>query len=131
MAVAGKNASFEIVSGTTAYAIQGLNNGSITVNGETIDVTTFASGGWIEKIKGLGSAEISLEGFWLAGDTNGQDALRSALLNGTTATMKALLDGTSGWTGDFLVTSFEDGAEVSGEVSRSMSLESTGAITVV
>lgn len=126
-ASAGKNASFKI----GANAIGGLNDGNITINGETIDVTTFASGGWIEKIQGLKSAEISLSGFWLSDDTNGQTALRTALLDGTTVTMNALLDGTNGWTGSFYVTSFEAGAAVDGEVSASISLESTGAVAVV
>lgn len=126
-ATAGKGAVFKVAAAT----ILGLNEGSITINGETIDVTTFASGGWIEKMQGLKSAEISLSGFYLSTDATGQTALRAALLNGTSVTMSALLDGTTGWTGSFLVTSFEDGAAVDGEVSRSISLESTGAITAV
>lgn len=126
-AVAGKGASFKV----GANAIGGLNEGTITINGETIDVTTFLSGGWIEKIQGLKSAEISLSGFWLPDDANGQTALRTSFLAGTPSTLSALLDGTNGWTGDFLMTSLEIGAAVDGEVSISMSFESTGAITVV
>lgn len=125
MATAGKSASFKLGSN----AIGGLNEGSITVNGETIDVTTFASGGWIERIQGLKSAEISISGFWLNTDTNGQTKLRTDFLSGTAVTMSALLDGTAGWTGSFHVTSLEYGAAVDGEVSFSCSLESTGAVT--
>lgn len=127
MAAAGRNAVFKV--GPTA--IVGLNDGSVKVNRETIDVTTFASGGWVAKISGLGSAEISLSGFFEPTDTTGQVALRTALLNGTTQSISALMDGTVGWTGTFLVTGFETGASPSGEVSVSISLESTGAITVV
>lgn len=126
-ATAGKSASFT-VGGT---AIGGLNDGNITINGETIDVTTFASGGWIERIQGLKSAEISLSGFYLSDDTTGQTVLRAALLSGDSVVMQALMDGTTGWSGSFLVTSFEDGAAVDGEVSRSISLESTGSISTV
>ncbi|MGF9711715.1 phage tail tube protein [Paenibacillus naphthalenovorans] len=127
MAIASKNAAFKI----GANNIAGLNEGSITVNGETIDVTTFASGGWIQRIQGLKSAEISLSGFFEANDTNGQNKLRADFLSGTPTTMSALLDGTAGWSGSFLVTSLEYGAAVDGEVSFSASLESTGALTVV
>ena len=126
-AAAGKNAIFKV----GATAIVGLNDGSVKVNGETIDVTTFASGGWVQKIQGLKSAEISLSGFFEPTDTTGQVALRTALLNGTTQTINALMDGTIGWTGTFLVSGFETGASPSGEVSVSISLESTGAVTVV
>jgi len=126
-AVAGKTSSFKV----GANAIGGLNEGSITINGETIDITTFLSGGWIEKMQGLKSAEISLSGFWLSADTNGQTALRTSFLAGTASTLSALLDGSNGWTGSFLMTSLEIGAAVDGEVSISMSFESTGEITVV
>lgn len=125
MATAGKSAVFKIGANT----IQGLNDGSISVNGESIDVTTFASGGWITRIAGLKSAEISLSGFLETGDTNGQTAIRTALINGTSVTCSALMDGTAGWTGSFLVTSFEVSAAVDGEVGVSISLESTGAVT--
>lgn len=127
MATAGKNAVFKV--GSTA--IVGMNDGSVKVNGETIDVTTFASGGWVQKIQGLKSAEISLSGFFEPTDTTGQVTLRTALLNGTSQAITALMDGTVGWTGNFLVTGFETGASSSSEVSVSISLESTGAISVV
>jgi len=126
MAISGQGTSVKV--GTDE--ILGLNSASITVNGDPIDVTTFASGGWIEKIQGLKSATISLAGFWLAADT-GQDVLRTALLSGVKQTLSTLLDDTNGWTGDFLVTSFDEGSTPSGAVSLSISLESTGAITQV
>jgi TP901-1 family phage major tail protein len=126
MAVSGQDASIT-VGGTD---VLGMNELSVTVNGETIDVTTFASGGWMEKIQGLKSAELSISGFWLASDT-GQDALRTALLNGTAVTMQALLDGTNGWTGDFLVTSVEESSPVADAITLSVSFESSGAITEV
>lgn len=127
MAVAGKNAKVTVAGAD----VKGLNSADITINGDTIDVTTFLSGGWIEKIQGLKSAELSIEGFYLSDDTTGQTALRTALLNGDPVDMQTLLDGTTGWSGSFLVTSFEDSASVDGEVGRSISLESTGAITAV
>lgn len=126
MAKSGKDASIKI----GAVAINGLNDLSITVNGETIDVTTFASGGWIEKIQGLKSAELSISGFSLSSDA-GQTAVATSLLDGTVVTMEALVDGTNGWTGDFLPVSIEEGASPSGEITYSASFESSGAITQV
>src|SRR5690348_4670846 len=46
-AVSGKSAVVKIGAAT----ILGLNDAKITINGDTIDVTNFASGGWIEKIQ--------------------------------------------------------------------------------
>lgn len=127
MAKAAKDAIFKIGANT----VGGLNEGTITLNGETIDVTTFASGGWIEKIQGLKSAEVSLSGFWLTTDTNGQTALTTAYMNGTSIALSCLFDGTSGWSGNFLVASAEIGAGVKDSVTFSCSLESTGAIAKV
>lgn len=127
MATAAKNALFKVGANT----IQGLNEGSITINGETIDVTTFASGGWIEKIQGLKSAEMTFSGFWLTTDTNGQTALTTGLTAGTPVACSALFDGTAGWSGSFLVTSLEITASVADSVQASFTLESTGALTKV
>lgn len=125
-ATAGKGAVIKLGTAT----ILGLNDAKISINGETIDTTTFASGGWLEKIQGLKSAELSIAGFFLSDDTTGQTQLRTNFLAGSANVMHALLDGTTGWTGSFIITKWEDGATVAGEVSRSMSMESTGAITV-
>jgi len=125
MAKAGKNAVVKI----GANSIQGLAEATITINGELIDVTTFLSGGWMEKIQGLKSASLSLSGFWLDDDTTGQDLLQAALLAGTSVTMIVLNDGTNGWTGDFMISSMEMGAAVAGAVTNSIALESTGAVT--
>lgn len=127
MAIAGKNAVFKIGANT----IQDLNEGSVTVNGETIEISVFAGGGWVQKIQGLKSADISISGYFSTTDTNGQLKLRTDFLAGVPTTMSALLDGTVGWTGSFLVTSLEYSASASDMVSFSASLESTGAITVV
>lgn len=127
MAVSGKSAVIKI----GAVTILGLNDAKFTVNGNNIDVTNFASGGWIEKIQGLKSADLAIGGFFLSTDTTGQIALRTAFLAGTPVAMTALLDGTSGWSGSFVITKFEDGASVAGEVTRSITMESTGAITAI
>lgn len=124
-AAAGKAAVIKVAAAT----IQGLNDAKITINGETIDTTDFASSGWLKKILGLKSAEGSVAGFFDAADTTGQTVLRAALLSGTAQTMTFLPDGTNGYTGSFLVTKLELGATVAGEVSVAFSFESTGAIT--
>jgi len=126
MAISGKNTRV-VINGST---IGGINEASITLNGETIDVTTFLSGGFVKKIRGLTSADLSLSGFTIPSDTE-QIELITAFLAGDDVTLQVLFDGTVGYEGDFLSSSIDQGSTVSGEVTFSVSLESNGAITVV
>ncbi len=127
MSLPGKNARVKIGANT----VQGLNDASFSANGETLDVTTFESNGWKEKIQGLKEFNLSVSGFYEPTDANGQVVLRDAWLNGTEPTVDYLVDGTVGFRGTYLVTSMEMGASASGEVSVSFELESTGALTLV
>ncbi|ATW27946.1 phage tail tube protein [Candidatus Formimonas warabiya] len=127
MALAGKSA----VVKSGANIINGLKEVKFTANGENIEVTTFQSAGWREKLQGLKDVALSLTGFYLPADTNGQVAIRTAWLNGTTISLTYLVDGTVGFTGTYLVTSFEIGSVVEGELSVAIELESTGALTLV
>ena len=126
MAISGKNTRV-LLNGTT---LGGINEASITLNGETIDVTTFLSGGFVKKIRGLTSADLSLSGFTIPSDTE-QVELITAFLAGDDVTLQVLFDGTVGYEGDFLSSSIDQGSTVSGEVTFSVSLESNGAITVI
>ena len=127
MSLAAKNLRIK----TGVNPIKGLNDASFNINGETIEVTTFESAGWKERIQGLKDFAMSLSGFYEKDDANGQGALKSALLNGTSISVDYLVDGAAGFRGDYLVTSMETGAGASGEVTVSFSLESTGALTII
>jgi len=127
MSLAAKNLRIK----TGSNAITGLNDASFNINGETIEVTTFESAGWKERIAGLKDFSMSLSGFYEKDDADGQGALKTALLNGTSVPVDYLVDGSSGFRGDYLVTSMETGASPSGEVTVSFSLESTGALTII
>jgi TP901-1 family phage major tail protein len=127
MSLAAKNLRIK----TGVNPIKGLNDASFNLNGETIEVTTFESAGWKERISGLKDFAMSLSGFYEKDDALGQGALKDALLNGTSIPVDYLVDGAAGFRGDYLVTSFETGASASGEVTASYSLESTGALTII
>ncbi len=127
MSLPGKNARVKI----GANVVQGLNDAQFSASGETLDVTVFESDGWKEKIQGLKEFGLSTSGFYEPDDTNGQVAIRTAWMNGTTVTTDYLVDGTVGFRGDYLVSSFEVGSSASGEVTVSIELESTGALTLV
>lgn len=58
------------------------NKAELEAEREIKDVTTFASGGWTEHLAGLGSASVSAEGFWEAGDPSKVDNVMWANLGG-------------------------------------------------
>jgi predicted secreted protein len=116
-----------------ANIVLDLNNVTFTLNGETYDKTTFDSGKFKEKVAGMVDATGSISGFYNPNDTNGQVALRNALLNGTPVADFTYLpdknDATSGFVADMIITSFEVSSQVGGLVAVSIGFESTGTIS--
>jgi predicted secreted protein len=130
--IAGKSflLKHHTTTGGTATTIADLNQASFVINGEVLDITAFAAT-WEAKIQGLKSFSFSASGFWSSGDTNGQVALRTAMINNTESWLTFLPNGTTGFKGQIECSSFEIGAEVNGVVSVSISATGTGAVAAV
>jgi predicted secreted protein len=115
--------------------VGGLNNISNPITGAALDVTVFSTTGFKEFIAGLKEGKISVKGFYESGDTNGQVAMMTAFLAGTTLTStqkpKFLVDGTVGFTADGIITSYSVDADVAGQVNFSAEIQLTGTIAVV
>lgn len=117
-------------SGGSYVTVADLTQASFTVNGEVLDITAFAAT-YAANIAGIKSLAISGSGFWASGDTNGQVALRAAFLADTDIFLQFLPNGTTGFRAQFLLSSWEIGAEVKGTVPVSFAGVGTGAITAV
>ena len=127
-ALAGKGSSLKIGANT----VVGINDVSLTINGDEIDVTTFSSNGWKEFIQGLKSGKVTAKGLYEPTDTNGQVALRTAWLNGTTvANVQVMVDATHGFSASVLTTGMDIGTTPEGEVAVTFNLTVTGAVSVV
>jgi predicted secreted protein len=131
MAVKGCSAGFYL--GTNKVAE--LNNISNSFTGDTLDVTTFDSSCTRQFIAGLKGGTISISGFYVPGDTNGQVAMFTAFLAGTVLTTtqkpKFLVNGVNGFTADGLVSSYTVDATPEGTVNFSAEIQLTGTIAVV
>lgn len=131
---AGK--SFLLKASTTAggagsyTTVADLNNGSLSINGEMIDISVFAAT-WKAIIQGLKSAAFSWSGFRNASDTTGQIAIQNALINDSELWLQFLPDGSTGFKCQVKPGNITIGAEVNGAVATSGSAESTGAIATV
>tara|TARA_R110002020_G_scaffold101665_1_gene239302 strand:+ start:9296 stop:9688 length:393 start_codon:yes stop_codon:yes gene_type:complete len=105
---------------------------SFTINRDLRDSTTKGSNGWGENLSGLMSWEMSGDSFVdiLAGDASYKDMV-NALIVGSAVTVIFDLDGaTETYTGSALITSVSADAGVEDNVSFSVSLTGSGAITV-
>lgn len=130
MALPGKHATVKIASD----AVLGINDATFTINGEIVDVSTFESGGWRERLQNLRDATITISGFYDPSDTTGQIVFRTAVL--TQAVVEDVIvladsnSATSGFVCDAFVESFEISPSVEGAVPVSITLQSTGQISV-
>ena len=131
MALKGCSASFLLGTNTVAE----LSNISNAFTGDTLDITTFDSSCVREFIAGLKGGTIDISGFYDPTDTNGQVAMMTAFLAGTTLATtqkpKFLVDGTNGFTADGVISSYTVDAAVDGIVNFSASIQLTGTISVV
>jgi predicted secreted protein len=130
MALPGKHAGV-LIGGTPMLEI---SEATFTINGEVVDVSTFDSDGWRERILNLRDATISLSGFYDPSDTTGQVALRDAqLAQDVVEDVQVRADASVASTGlecDAVVETFEINPTVEGAVAVSITLQSTGPITI-
>ena len=94
-----------------------------------INNTTSFTEEWDTYVKGIRGMSGSLKGLFNAGDTNGQAALKTAALNGTTVELKLYYDTTN-----FVsCTAFIDGLKIANKVSGVCEAEfnftATGVVT--
>lgn len=117
--------------GGSYTAVAGLNDVSVSRNGEKYDISAYADNdGFRRFCAGLKTLEVTGSGSYLVGDTQ-QDAIRTAHMNGTTTFLQVLYDGTNGFKGEFLVDSFDVKPPMNDRVQFSFKASMTGAPTTV
>lgn len=108
--------------------IAGLRSTSFTISGETVDVTNKLSSGSRELLAGAGTSSMSISGSGVFQADTDVIAMRQAVFDRTIGNYQIVFtDGT--YEGAFQVTSVEQSGEHNGEVTYSVSLESSGAVT--
>lgn len=117
-------------NGTTWNDVAGLNSASHSTPGNLQETSEFGQD-WAKRIYGLLDGTWSLAGNYRPDDTNGQVAIRNALLNDSELHVRILWDGTNGVAQPVKVESFEVSAEATGIVEVSIELAGDGAITAV
>jgi TP901-1 family phage major tail protein len=111
----------------------GLNSKSITINNNSIDVTTptcATPGGalWTETLNGVKNVAVSGDGFF----EDSASELRAntvAMAADNAVNMEIVVPDFGTYAGAFRIASLEFGGETEGGVTYSLSLESNGAVT--
>ena len=129
---AQKGASLLLKINTTSstyVTIGGLRSTSITLNDEAVDVTNKDSSGNRTLLADGGVFSMSVSGSGVFTDSAAEETLRSTMNASTFKNFQVIIPDFGTYQGAFMVASLEYAGEHNGEVTYSVTLESSGAIT--
>ena len=127
-AYAGKDMILKMDISGTKETIGGFRSNGFTINGETIDVTNKGSNGRRELLDGGGIKSMSVSGSGIFTDDGYISDVQTAVLDGTLQDCDLVVPGFGTYSAQFAITSLEMSGEHNGEVTYSISLESSGDI---
>ena len=115
----------------TYETVAGLRTTQMSINGDTVVVTTKESGGWRELLSGAGtrSVSVSASGIFLGSDA--EDRVRANALAGTLDAYELSFEDGAKMRGQFLVQRLDYAGDFNGERTYSVQLESSGQVAPV
>ncbi|MFA8442844.1 phage major tail protein, TP901-1 family [Yoonia sp.] len=110
----------------------GLRATRISLNAETVDVTSLEStGGWRELLGGAGVKTAAVSGSGVFKDDATDERARQIFFDGETPDFQVIVPGFGTLQGPFQITSIEYAGSHNGEATYELSLASAGALTFV
>ncbi|MEJ8560864.1 phage major tail protein, TP901-1 family [Yoonia sp. GPGPB17] len=110
----------------------GLRATRISLNAETVDVTSLEStGGWRELLGGAGVKTAAISGSGVFKDEATDERARQIFFDGETPVFQVIVPGFGTLEGPFQITSIEYAGSHNGEATYELSLASAGALTFV
>ena len=116
-------------TGSTYVTVGGLRSTSITLNDEAVDVTNKDSSGNRTLLADGGVFSLSVSGSGVFTDSAAEETLRSTMNASAFKNFEIIIPDFGTYQGAFMVASLEYAGEFNGEVTYSVTLESSGAIT--
>ncbi len=123
---ADKTAAFGSDTYTT---VGGLRSTSITMNEEAVDVTNKDSSGNRTLLPNGGVQSVSISGSGVFTDATTEGTLRGAFADTDFHNFQVFIPDFGTYQGEFMVASLEYAGEYNGEVTYSVTLESSGDVT--
>lgn len=110
----------------------GLRATRISLNAETVDVTSLEStGGWRQLLGGAGVKTAAISGSGVFKDEDTDERARQIFFDGETPDFQVIIPGFGTLEGAFQITSIEYAGSHNGEATYELSLASAGALTFV
>lgn len=116
-------------TGSTYVTVGGLRSTSITLNDEAVDVTNKDSSGNRTLLADGGVHSVSVSGSGVFTDAASETTLKDAMNAAAFKNFQVIVPDFGTYAGAFMVASLEYAGEFNGEVTYSVTLESSGAIT--
>ena len=111
-------------------SIAGLRSKGLTINNEAVDITTSDEAPWRTLLGDTGLRTLSLSGSGVFQDDAAINDIETLALNGLLNNFQIAFENNDVFEGAFQVTSFEYAGEHVDAQTYSMSLESSGTITL-
>ena len=120
----------DATGGGTFETVAGLRASRISLNAETVDVTTADSAGrWCELLSGAGARSASVTGSGIFKDAASDALIRQAFFDGAAIDAQIVVPDFGEIQGAFEITLLEYAGDHNGEASFELSLASAGALT--
>tara|TARA_Y100001938_G_C8047022_1_gene409501 strand:+ start:203 stop:607 length:405 start_codon:yes stop_codon:yes gene_type:complete len=116
------------ISGTMT-TIGGLRSTSITLNDEAVDITNKDDGQTRKLLAQAGTASITVSGSGVFTDSTAEQTIRTAWNASTFSSYNIIIPDLGTYAGSFMISSLEYSGEYNGEVTYSITLESSGSIS--
>ena len=117
---------------TPTYAtVAGLRTTQLSINGESVVITSKASGGWRELLSGAGTRSVSVAGSGVFTGSAAEARLKSNALAGALDDYELSFESGDRMRGRFLLTRLDYAGDYNGERSYTLALESSGQVVTL
>lgn len=108
--------------------IAGLRTTMLSINGEPVNITTKASGGWRELLSGAGTRSVSVNAAGIFTGSAAEARLQNNALAGSIDDYQLSFESGATLRGRFLVTRLDHSGDFGGERQYLIALESSGPV---
>lgn len=111
--------------------VAGLRTTQMSINGDTVVVTTKDSGGWRELLSGAGTRSVSVNAAGIFLGSQAESAIRANALAGTLDDYQLSFEDGSKMQGRFLIQRLDYSGDFNGERTYTLTLESSGPVVAL